>query len=319
MVELGIVIVNFRTPDLTIDCLRSLAPEADAIPGLRAIVVDNASGDASDARIEQAITEQGWGGWASLVRSPRNGGFAFGNNVAIRMLRGARRILLLNSDTIVHPGALRASMDALDADPRVGVLSCRLLNADGSVQNVARRFPTPLRLIVCATALTWRFPRLFGWANTDDPAWDRETLARDVDWLGGAFMLVRGDLMERLGGLDESFFFYGEDIEFCHRAWRAGFRCRYDPRASITHLGGSSSDPTRLNSRARNRHAWAGRYLVLRRCHGLFAEWLIRAVDVLAYAIRAAWYTLTLNPAKRRDMLVVLSIITRPGSQRAAA
>lgn len=312
--ELAIVVVNFRTAGLTIDCLRTLAPEVAAERGWRVIVVDNDSGDGSAEAIAAAIASEGWGRWCELVLSPRNGGFAYGNNVGLSRLReegGARRVLLLNSDTIVHAGSLRGAVAALDADPTIGVLSCKLLNTDGTVQNVARRFPTPLRLLVCATALTWRLPGLFGWANTDDPDWDRATIARDVDWLGGAFMLVRGEVMDRLGGLDDSFFFYGEDIEFCHRVWRAGFRCRYDPRVAITHLGGSSSDPTRMAARSRSRHAWAGRYLVLRRCHGRCAESLIRVVDIIAYAIRAAWYTLACRREKRRDMVAVLAIIAR--------
>ncbi len=313
--DLLVVIVNFRTPDLTIQCLRSLAPEVASLGGparVRVIVVDNASGDDSVARLTAAI-EHEFASWCRLVVSPRNGGFAYGNNRGIEAGGPARHTLLLNSDTIVAPGCLAHCLRVMDEDAGIGAMSCRLLNADGSVQNVCRRFPTPMRLIVSATGLTWKLPRLFAWANTEDPAWDRATTRRDVDWLGGAFLLVRGEVMGALKGLDEGFFFYGEDIEFCHRVWRLGYRCHYDPRVTTTHLGGSSSDPTRMASAARSTHHWRGRYLVLRTCHGVLAAWLVRAVDVLAYSLRALGHRLLRGAASsgyahHRD---VLRVITR--------
>lgn len=284
--RLLVIVLNYRTPDLTIDCLRSLSKEIPTIDGARVVVVDNASGDGSDDRIQQAITAEEWGGWVRLVRSERNGGFAAGNNVGIRAEAPARNYLLLNSDTIVRPGAIAYSLGVVEGDPGIGAMSCRLLNADGSTQNVARAFPTPLRMIVAATGLPWRCPSLFRWADTEQLWWDRDQQRRDVDWLGGAFLMVPGDVMTALSGLDEAFFFYGEDIEFCHRVRRLGRRCVYDPGASITHLGGSSSDPSRMNAAARSANAWRGRYLVQRKCYGRAAEWVVRGADVTSYALR---------------------------------
>ena len=254
-VPLAIAIVNFRTPDLTIACLRSLAGEIASLPGARVVVVDNGSGDDSVERIGAAIQAGGWAGWASLVATGWNGGFAFGTNRGIEAVPDADHYLLLNSDTVVGLGALQASLQVLRASPDVGAMSCLVESEDGSVQNVARLFPSPLRRVVGAIGLPWWMPRLFGWANLEDLGWDRRGPARDVEWLGGAFLLVRGDVVRAVGGLDEDFFFYGEDIEFCHRIRSAGYRLRYDPSVSVTHLGGKSSEshPDALRDAAHER------------------------------------------------------------------
>jgi GT2 family glycosyltransferase len=108
----------------------------------------------------------------------------------------------------------------------------------------------------------------------------------DVDWVAGAFLLMRGDAFRRLGGLSEQFFFYGEDIELCARVWRAGLRVRYQSDATITHFGGGSSDPTRMAAQARSTLAWKGRYLVLQMVYGRPAAWLVRVVDTLTTGAR---------------------------------
>lgn len=314
VVDLAIVIVNFRTADLTIDCLRSLEGEVPSVGSVQVVVVDNASGDDSPDRIERAIREHSWEGWCVLVRAPRNGGFAYGNNRGIDACPNARYVLLLNSDTLVNPGCLRTGLEFMDAHPRVGCLSCKLLNADGSLQNAARAFPTPLKLMLVQTPLPWKLPALFAWANTEDPAWDRATTAREVDWVGGAFMLVRGELLARIGGLDEDFFFYGEDIEFCHRVHAAGSICYYDPSSSIVHLGGSSSDPTRLAALARSLHHWRGRYLVQRKCWGRAAEWSLRAFDLASNGVRALWHRVFSGAASPKFQLyhAAYSTIRKP-------
>jgi N-acetylglucosaminyl-diphospho-decaprenol L-rhamnosyltransferase len=317
-VALLVAIVNYRTPDVTIQCLRSLAPELGSIVGgARAVVVDNASGDDSAARIVAEIRARGWGGWARLVEADRNPGFAAGTNRAIEAgfsFGRPRFVLMLNSDTVVRPGAIVACLERMRAEPTIGVFSCKLEGADGSVQTVARLFPTPWRVFIETTGLPWAFPGWFGWANTEDPGWDRATIARDVEWLGGAFLLVRAELLERIGGLDEDFFLYGEDIEFCHRVARAGFRRRYDPGASIVHLGGASSDATRMPAKSRQASLWKGRYLVQHRCYGAGAALFVRLVDILGCAIRLAWHTV--SPLRKetrfRELKGILALLVRP-------
>jgi N-acetylglucosaminyl-diphospho-decaprenol L-rhamnosyltransferase len=287
MTRLAVIILNYRTPALTVDCLRSLAPEMAAVGDCRVIVVDNASGDSSVAAIGGAISQCGWSAWAELVVMPRNGGFAWGNNRGWDLCRDASCVLLLNSDTLVNAGCLAHCLKTMEGDERIGALSCQVLNSDGTIQNVTRRFPTPLNQTLCALGLPWRLPRFFRWADIQAPEWDRMR-PMDVDWIGGAFMMVRGDLARRIGLLDEEFFFYGEDIEFCHRVWKAGYRVRFDPGASIVHLGGSSSGSDKAPDLDRQRQRWAARYLVQRKCHGRLAEWCVRWIDRCNAALHLA-------------------------------
>lgn len=289
-IDLLVIIVNFRTPDLTIDCLRSLASQVRDVPRTRVIVSDNASGDDSVAKIQGAIDANAWT-WCTLVPLPTNGGFSYGNNRGIEAGPKARYTLLLNSDTIVHEGCFKKCLASIDAKPDVGILGCKLLNADGSIQNGCRKFPTPWRLASCKIGLPFKFPALFSQDDTEDPSWDRNT-THDVDWLMGSFMLIRGEALATLGGLSEKFFFYGEDIEICHRYMKAGYRRFYDPAGTITHLGGASSDPTRMPRNARSAHHWRGRYMVQRLCYGRPGEWFVRLVDISLHAARGLWYRL---------------------------
>jgi GT2 family glycosyltransferase len=283
-----VVIINYRTPALTIDCLKTLAPEVASVPGARCVLVDNASGDDSVPRIRNAIEENGWSSWLTFVASDENRGFAGGNNLGIAQGEPADFVLLLNSDTLVHPGCIARCLEVMEQNPRAGAMSCRVLNADGSMQNVTRRFPTPLRAICCNAGLPWKAPGLFAWADTEDPGWDRTTTAREVDWLGGAFMFIRSAALGGRVRLDEDFFFYGEDIAFCHRLHRLGWTCHYDPVASIVHLGGASSDPSRLPSAERSVHQWRARYLVQRKCHGAWAAHTLRSADAVLTGLRFA-------------------------------
>ncbi|MDP9174830.1 MAG: glycosyltransferase family 2 protein [Planctomycetota bacterium] len=288
--SLLIVIINYRTPQVTIDCLASLAAQIDDVPGTRVILVDNASGDNSMPLLRATIDARGWSSWISLVESDNNRGFAGGNNFGLASVKdlspAPRFVLLLNSDTIVQPGAIKHCKERMEAEPSIGILSCMLLNSDLTVQNIARKLPTPLRLAASSLGLPWFLPRFFGWANLEDESWDRRTQARDVDWVGGAFMMIRKDLIDRMGPMDDRFFFYGEDVEFCHRAWKNGMRVCYDPRATIIHLGGASSDSGRLASAQKNALMWQARYLIQRRCYGLVAEHFIRTIDIISFGLR---------------------------------
>lgn len=289
MTSLLVIILNYRTPDLTIGCLRSLETEVITVPGTEVIVVDNSSQDDSASRISGAIEQRGWSRWARLVVSPVNGGFAAGNNLGWKFGCNAgvpELLLLLNSDTVVNPGTFRHCVSIMRSNNLIGAMSCRLLNIDGSPQTNARGFPTPWRMLLCAAGLPWKFPSIFGGADCEQPSWDRNCVQRDVDWLGGAFLMLRADLIERIGLLDEDFFFYGEDIELCHRVWRAGKRCYYDPTCTITHYGGGSSDPERMSKQLRNHQIWRARYLVQRKCYGRLAEWLVRSADICACLAR---------------------------------
>jgi GT2 family glycosyltransferase len=275
-----VVIVNFRTPELTLDCLRSLEPEVRRVPDTRVVVVENGSGDGSLEALTRGVAERGYSGWVTLVPSAENLGFSGGNNLGIRRGGPAEFVLLLNSDTIVHEGCLERCLEVMKERPNAGAMSCRVLNSDGTNQNVARRFPTPLRTTFATTGLPWKFPSLFGWADTEDSGWDRLTTARDVDWLGGAFLFLRSSAFDGEVQLDEDFFFYGEDVAVCFELARRGWARHYDPAKTIVHLGGASSDPSRMPSGKRAELRLRARYLLMRKCFGMGAEGLIRSLDL---------------------------------------
>lgn len=295
---LAIIVVNFRTTDLTLCCLESLSKEVGTVPGTRVVVVDNASGDGSADRLTAAILARGWN-WAEVVRSEKNLGFAGGNNLGWRFCQDARMVLLLNSDTVVHQGCLAHCEELMRTDGSIGAMSCLLLNGDGSVQNVTRKMPTPYNQVVSALGLPWRCPKLFSNGDIEDLSWDRRSVRRDVEWVGGAFTMLRGELVRRIGLLDEDFFFYGEDIELCHRIRRHGFRVHYDPRVSITHFGGSSSDAKAERRCNLQRSFWRARYLVQRKCHGRGAELAVRAADIGSIVLRLAFIRFRLKRARQ--------------------
>jgi GT2 family glycosyltransferase len=268
--NLLVVIVNYKTADLTVDCLRSLAPQLATIDGTsRVVVTDNASGDGSVEKIQAAITENGWD-WATLLPLPSNGGFAYGNNRAIEpALQGESKpdyVFLLNPDTVVLPGALKALVDFMEAHPQVGIAGGRVVNPDGSVRNSAFRFHTVLselegsiRLGVVTKALK---KHVVAERPPDEPA--------QVDWVSGASMIVRRDVFERIGLLDEQYFMYFEETDFCLRAARAGWPTWYVPESRIVHLVGQSSGVTGVQRAARSRpkYWFESRHHYFRRNHG---------------------------------------------------
>jgi GT2 family glycosyltransferase len=241
----GIVVVSYKSAALTVDCLASVAAERAAAPSnIRCVVIDNASGD--EPVVAAAIAANGWGDWARVVVAPRNGGFAYGNNLGLKELERDGRVdfvHLLNPDTVLRPGAIAALTGFLQAHPRAGIAGGVFENGDGSEWAIAFRFPSALgeleqgvkvglvsRLLAKACV-----PMTMG-AN---PA--------PADWLSGASMMIRREVFDRIGGLDETFFLYFEETEFCHRAKRAGFEVWYVPASRVVHIAGQSTKVTERN------------------------------------------------------------------------
>lgn len=284
--KLAVLIINFRTPDLTLQCLASLVGQLRKIGDAQATVLDNGSGDRSKDIIRQAVTRKKWQDVVTLITSPENLGFAGGNNLALRQTADAEYYLILNSDTVVNAGCLQYCLRQMEQSPRTGAMSCRLNHPDGTPQVTARKFPSPLTEIFNATHLALRLPRIFGWADIQDPSWDRATVICDVDWICGAFMFVRGDLVRKIGLFDEDFFYYGEDLDLCHRIYRAGYRIRYDPTVSVIHLVGGSSGPDIVDPARRDALLLEARYKAARKCHGPIGLGIIWCTDTLAIGMR---------------------------------
>ncbi|MFQ4142289.1 glycosyltransferase family 2 protein [Chlorogloeopsis sp. ULAP02] len=244
LTRLIVVILNYRTPSLTIECLHSLVDEVRSLGGIRVIVADNASGDGSVEQIQAAIETEGWGEWASLLPLDRNGGYAFGNNAAIRLgLQGTHPpsyFMLLNPDTIVRPGALKALLDFMDEHPHVGIAGCRLEEPDGTPQCSAFRFHTIFSELDSGLRLGIVSKLLSKWVVAPPV---REGTYQ-TDWVCGAAMIIRRQVFESVGLLDEKYFLYFEEVDFCLQAKKAGFPCWHVSAARVMHLAGQSTGVT---------------------------------------------------------------------------
>ena len=254
--RLLVVIVNYRTADLTIDCLRSLRGEIESLQDARVVVTDNASGDDSPVRIASAIAMNDWSRWVSFIPLDRNGGFAFGNNAAIRPAIVSAQppdyVLLLNPDTVVRPGALRALTDFMDTKPEVGIAGSRLEDPDGTPQRSAFRFPTALSELEEGARLGV-ISRVFRNRIVAPPVPDAKCA---VDWVAGASMIVRRSVFKAIGLLDERYFMYYEEVDFCRRANLAGWPCWYVPESRVVHLVGQSSGITDATQSRKRRPAY---------------------------------------------------------------
>ncbi len=263
-----IVIVNYRSAPLTVDCLRSLAPEIAANPGARVVVTDNASGDDSVPTLQAAVDANRWGSWVTVMPLERNGGFAYGNNAAIRegLASGdpPKYVWLLNPDTIVCPGALTALVDFLDSRSDVGLAGSRLENLDGSVQRSWFHFPSVAGEIESAARLRVVSRAFRKWVGTNQPPEE----PCQVDWASGASLMVRREVFDAVGLLDENYFMYFEEVDFCRKAFRAGRPCWYVPESRVVHLVGQISEFLNIemvSSRRRPRYWFqARRYYFLK-------------------------------------------------------
>jgi len=243
--KVTVVIVTFRSAQLAVDCLRSVEPEQSTSGAdIRAIVVDNASGDLSI--LAQAVEDNRWTSWVTLLAAPRNGGFAYGNNLGIRVALdrdAADYVLLLNPDTQVRPRAVATLVRFFGAHPEVGIAGSSFENLDGSEWPIAFRFPTLISEF-CSALGFGLVTRAFGrWRVA------REMLpvAQPVDWICGASMMISSKVFRAIGGLDENYFLYFEETDFCLRARRAGFPTWYVPASRVMHIGGQSTRVTERN------------------------------------------------------------------------
>jgi N-acetylglucosaminyl-diphospho-decaprenol L-rhamnosyltransferase len=239
-----VVVLNYRTAALTIDCLHSLSEEIRAIPGSHVAVTDNASGDDSVEKIADAISANRWHDWVTLIPLERNGGFAFGNNAAIRPVLASTAscpyVLLLNPDTVIRPGAIKSLLDFMDDRPDVGIAGSRLEDLDTTAQQSAFRFPNVLGELEFGLRLGLMSKLLSRWAVVPQVA----DAPHQTDWVAGASMMIRREVFESIGLLDEHYFMYFEEVDFCLRAYRAGWTCWYVPQSHVVHFVGQSSGVT---------------------------------------------------------------------------
>jgi GT2 family glycosyltransferase len=229
--KLSIVIICWNDWKVIENCLRSIIQFTHNTE-YEVIVSDNGSTDGSVDKIREQFPA------VRVLENRANLGFARGNNAGIAEANG-KYVLILNPDTIIHEGSLDRWIDFAERHPETGAFGCRVQNPDGSYQRSARPFPTISRYYISALGLRFlghlRRPVL-----SDEYEWWKGDTERDVDWQSGCCVMLRGALLNELGGFDERFFYQFEEVDLCRRVWGSGSRVRFTPEVSITHLGGQS-------------------------------------------------------------------------------
>jgi GT2 family glycosyltransferase len=286
--RVSVVIVSFEVRECLRRCLTALGEAGGA---LDVWVVDNASSDGSADMVAEEFPA------VRLLRHERNLGFAVAANRALR--EGQRDYaLLLNPDAELRAAALERLVRFLDLHPHAAVVAPRLLGSDGRPQRSAWSFPQLTSTLLRLVGAPRRRP------GPSDVGGDGEATPRSVDWVSGACVLVRRTAMAQVGLLDEAFFLYGEDVDWCRRFWNAGWSVWLDPSITAVHLGGQSAARLkRAGVDLWTLHSGRNDYLYFRKHRGARAAALITAVDCLSSALRwAKWATLAWlfrNPAWR--------------------
>ena len=231
--DLSIIIINYKTKDLTLQTLTSIF-KADPPSGkMEVFLIDNHSQDDTPVTVKQQFPQ------VKQILSSTNLGFAGGNNLGLRQAKG-RYILLLNSDTIIEPDTLTVMIKYMDANPQVGLSTCRVELADGRIDPASHRgFPTPWASLTYYLGLEKFFPHSPLLAQYHQ-GWKDLTQVHEIDSPVGAFFFLRKSALNQVGLLDEAFFMYAEDLDLAFRIKKSGWQVMYVPLTTITHLKGAS-------------------------------------------------------------------------------
>ncbi len=285
--DISIIVVSWNVRDLLRQCLysvfsiqysdvKSLITEYRKL-NTEVIVVDNASSDHTVEMLHAEFPD------VRVIANTENAGFSRANNKALAIAQG-RYLFLLNPDTELRPGALQTLYDHAEAQPRVGIIGPQLFYGDDSLQSSRRRFPTLATAFLEATKLQQWFPRnrvLTRYYMLDT----RDDATQEVDWINGAAMFVRRAVYDQIGGLDEAFFMYSEELDWCYRAKRAGWQIVYLPTAQVTHYEGKSSEQVVAQ---RDIYFHSSKVRFFRKTRGAFVAEILRAFLLLMFVYQIA-------------------------------
>ncbi|MHA7820214.1 MAG: glycosyltransferase family 2 protein [Erythrobacter sp.] len=278
--DISVVIVSYNTRDMTLECVASVLDDAGEL-AVEIIVVDNQSNDGSSAALRERFPG------ISVIDSPANGGFAYGNAIGFEQSHG-RFVLLLNPDTRLHKGALQASIEHMAANPKTGIMGARVWLDDGSQQSSAMRFLTLKQFAInlFVSNQVQRRHAILGDTRYASLSFDE---THRVDSVSGCYMFVRREVIGDIGALDTRFFMYGEETEWCHRARRAGWDVVYNPKVEILHHGAAS---TAHLSEWKAIEMTRGQLLFLRFTRGSLVAWLAALLMTLRDLLRAPLYAM---------------------------
>lgn len=305
--DLSVIVASYNTGPLLRQCLESLGAALSPLE-TEVLVVDNRSTDGSQAMVERDFR------WVTLIRNGRNTGFARANNTALELSSG-RYVLLLNPDTLVPSGTLGPMVEFLDSNPEVGMAGCRLERPDGVLDEACKRsFPTPWSSLARFLALDRLFPRsrtLGSYRCT----WRDPRGRYEVDSVVGAFMLCRRRVLEEVGGLDEDYFMFGEDLDWCYRIKSSRWKVFYlGDRRVIHHKGAATAQaPHRMNFHFhRSMFLFHRKHLEVR--YPFFVNWLVYSGIGLRYAFKSITTLLGRVGSRNPQALPQAAGAVRPGS-----
>ncbi|MEW5718116.1 MAG: glycosyltransferase family 2 protein [Chloroflexota bacterium] len=287
--DISIIIISWNVRELLRKCLQSISNQLLVIgeqrqlitnyqlPIAEVIVVDNASSDHTVEMLRAEFPD------VRVIANSENAGFTRANNQALALAQG-RYLFLLNPDAELRAGALHALYDYAETHPRVGIIGPRLYYGDGSLQSSRRRFPTLATAFLESTKLQQWFPRnraLTHYYMRDT----RDDATQEADWINGAAMFVRRAVYDQIGGLDEAFFMYSEELDWCYRAKRAGWQIVYLPTAQVTHYEGKSSEQAVAQ---RDIYFHSSKVRFFRKTRGAFVAEILRAFLLLMFLYQIA-------------------------------
>lgn len=273
----SIVIVNWNTRDILNECLTSISDQTTL--SHEVIVVDNASTDGSADMVRNEHPD------VHLIANEANNGFAAANNQGLAVATG-QKLLLLNPDTIVMDHAIDVMSIWLDQHPDVGCVGCQVYQDEQTIQRTGFAEPSPLNLAIVEFGLQRLAKVSKRFATPEYSGWDRKT-QRDVDVVSGMFMLVPRHVFDKVGPLDDAFFVYSEEADWCKRIRNAGWRCVFAPEARILHLDGGSKSTSQIKSRMFVQMQ-KSKMIYVRKHHGKGGAFVTRLVFLTSAALRGA-------------------------------
>jgi GT2 family glycosyltransferase len=283
-VNVLVVLINYKTPALTLRALHAVVAELDRLPDSRVALIDNGSGDDSVPALEKGLDAGALRDRVDLLVSPENRGFAGGVNLAlIPALRGPsppRFVYLLNSDALPAPGSVATLVRFLEANPSAGIAGSYIHGPDGETHDTAFRFPGVASQFEESLGIGV-VSRLLDRYLVSKPV---PRVATRVDRLAGASMLIRREVFDAIGAYDENFFFYYEETDFCRRAAGAGFATWYVPESRVEHIGAASSGWKDL-AKPRAPYWWEGRRWYFYKNHGLLYLWAVNLAWLAGFAL----------------------------------
>jgi GT2 family glycosyltransferase len=282
--DVSVVIVSWNTRDILRGCLRSVFEQTQDV-SFKVIVVDNNSHDGSAEMVRAEFPT------VKLISNAKNRGFAAACNQGMQA-GSARYILLLNPDTVVLDDAISRCVRYADLQPDVGVVGCQVLENENRITPTGFSFPSPLNVFLALSGLSRAFPhsRLFG--RPELSWWDRHS-ERDVDVVTGMFMLVRREAIAQVGLMDEAYFVYSEEADWCYRFSQAGWRRVFTPSARIVHLDGGAKS-TKQASKKMFVQLQKSAMIYHRKNLGLASSWLLKLIYIASNFVRMiAWFILS--------------------------